>query len=62
MCLVWFQTKKPANQNHGFLKPNQTNSMVWSWFWFEGCKTKKPWFQGCEIISIPPVSPWANSD
>jgi hypothetical protein len=42
ICLVWFQTKKPANQNHGFLKPNQTILMVsgWFWFWFEAGETK----------------------
>lgn len=28
MFLVWFETKKPANQNHGLLKPNQTKVMV----------------------------------
>jgi hypothetical protein len=42
ICLVWFQTKEPANQNHGFLKPNQIILMVsgWFWFWFEAGETK----------------------
>jgi hypothetical protein len=42
MSLVWFETRKPGNQNHGLLKPNQTRVMVlhWFWFWFEACETK----------------------
>jgi hypothetical protein len=44
MFLVWFETRKPANQNHGLSKPKQTKVMVlrwfWFWFWSEACETK----------------------
>jgi hypothetical protein len=56
MCLVWFQTKKPANQNHGLLKPNQTKVMVlhWFWFWFEACETKTNGLNhGFQLIKFP---------
>jgi hypothetical protein len=41
MFLVWFETKKPANQNHGLLKPNQTKSWFNAGFGF-GLKPVKP--------------------
>jgi hypothetical protein len=46
MCLVWFQTSKPANQNHGLVKPNQTMVMFRPGFGFGLRPVKpKPWFQ-----------------